>query len=119
LAAPRSPLTLRLDVSGQALNSRAAIRNLESLQHVLAERAAVEVVDVGERPELAEEDRILATPTLVRRTPAPVRKIIGDLSDIDRVLVAPEVDGTAGATGVVDSGSRALGGGVSYDLAAE
>ena len=53
---------------------------------MLADRAAFEVVDVRERPELAEEDRILATPTLVRRTPAPVRKVIGDLGEIDRVL---------------------------------
>jgi circadian clock protein KaiB len=88
-----SPLTLRLYVSGQALNSRTAIRNLESLRAVLADGAAVEVVDVRERPELAEEDRILATPTLVRRTPEPVRKIIGDLSDIGRVLNGLEIEG--------------------------
>jgi circadian clock protein KaiB len=94
LSAPHSPLTLRLYVSGQALNSRAAIRNLDSLRRALADGAAVEVVDVRERPELAEEDRILATPTLVRRTPAPVRKIIGDLSDVERVLVGLEIDGT-------------------------
>ena len=87
-----SSLTLRLYVSGQALNSRAAIRNLESLQAALADDAAVEVVDVRERPELAEEDRILATPTLVRRAPEPVRKIIGDLSDIQRVLSGLELD---------------------------
>ena len=94
MSAPHSPLTLRLYVSGQALNSRAAIRNLDSLRRALADGAAVEVVDVRERPELAEEDRILATPTLVRRTPAPVRKIIGDLSDVERVLVGLEIDGT-------------------------
>jgi circadian clock protein KaiB len=88
-----SPLTLRLYVSGQALNSRAAIRNLESLRAVLADGTAVEVVDVRERPELAEEDRILATPTLVRRTPEPMRKIIGDLSDIGRVLSGLDIEG--------------------------
>ena len=81
-----TPLSLRLYVSGQALNSRAAIRNLESLRLLLSEAAAVEIIDVRERPELAEEDRILATPTLVRREPTPVRKIIGDLSDTQRVL---------------------------------
>jgi circadian clock protein KaiB len=88
-----SPLTLRLYVSGQALNSRAAIRNLESLRGELAGEAAVEVIDVRERPELAEEDRILATPTLVRRQPPPVRKIIGDLSDIQRVLAGLDLEG--------------------------
>jgi circadian clock protein KaiB len=87
-----SPLTLRLYVSGQALNSRAAIRNLESLRAAVGDGADVEVIDVRERPELAEEDRIIATPTLVRREPRPVRKIIGDLSDIERVLVGLEID---------------------------
>lgn len=91
MAAHQTPLSLRLYVSGQALNSRTAIRNLESLRAVLAESADVEVIDVRERPELAEEDRILATPTLVRRAPQPVRKIIGDLSDIDRVLTGLEI----------------------------
>ena len=90
-----SSLTLRLYVSGQALNSRAAIRNLESLREALTEAAAVEVVDVREQPELAEQDRILATPTLVRREPPPVRKIIGDLSDTRRVLAGLELEGKA------------------------
>lgn len=85
-------LTLRLYVSGQALNSRAAIRNLESLREALDEDAVVEIVDVREQPELAEQDRIVATPTLVRRQPTPVRKIIGDLSDIDRVMAGLELD---------------------------
>lgn len=87
-----SPLTLRLYVSGHALNSRTAIRNLESLKEMLGTPAAVEVIDVRERPELAEEDRILATPTLVRREPTPVRKIIGDLSDLQRVLAGLDID---------------------------
>ena len=91
LLSQQSPLSLRLYVSGQALNSKVAIRNLETLRARLAE-AAVEVVDVREKPELAEQDRILATPTLVRREPAPVRKIIGDLSDIDRVLASLDID---------------------------
>jgi circadian clock protein KaiB len=91
LAAQGTSLTLRLYVSGQAVNSRTAIRNLEALRGELAGHAAVEIVDVRERPELAEADRILATPTLVRLEPTPVRKIIGDLSDIERVLVGLEI----------------------------
>lgn len=87
-----TPLSLRLYVSGQALNSRAAIRNLETLRAALTDAAAVEVVDVREQPELAEEDRILATPTLVRRAPAPIRKIIGDLSDTQRVLAGLDIE---------------------------
>jgi circadian clock protein KaiB len=93
-----TPLTLRLYVSGQALNSRAAIRNLETLLGLLADGTDVEVVDVRAHPELAAEDRILATPTLVRRAPTPVRKIIGDLSDTQRVLVGLEIE-CAGNTG--------------------
>jgi circadian clock protein KaiB len=85
--------SLRLYVSGQDLSSRVAIRNLEPLQAA----ASVEVVDVRERPELAEEDGILATPTLVRLRPAPVRKVVGDLSDAERVLVALELEPEATA----------------------
>lgn len=95
LSSQGSPLTLRLYVSGQALNSRAAIRNLESLRARLSGDANVEVIDVRQQPELAEQDRILATPTLVRREPEPIRKIIGDLSDIDRVLSGLELDSGA------------------------
>ena len=73
------------------MNSRTAIRNLETLRSRLNGDAAVEVIDVRERPELAEADRILATPTLVRLEPEPVRKIIGDLSDIQRVLLGLEI----------------------------
>ena len=84
-------LSLRLYVSGQALNSRAAIRNLEQLRALLDDNASVEIIDVREKPELADEDRIIATPTLVRRQPTPVRKIIGDLSDTERVLLGLEI----------------------------
>lgn len=91
----QTSLRLRLYISGQALNSKAAIRNLESLRAQLAEGTDVEIVDVREQPDLAEEDRILATPTLVRREPEPVRKIIGDLSDTSRVLAGLEVGGPA------------------------
>ena len=85
------PLSLRLYVSGQALNSRTAIRNLKALRDALKDAAEVEVVDVREHPDLAEADRILATPTLVRRSPQPVRKIIGDLSDVERVVTGLEL----------------------------
>lgn len=91
MVAQGSTLTLRLYVSGQAVNSRTAIRNLETLRAELTGDAAVEVIDVREQPELAEADRILATPTLVRLEPQPVRKIIGDLSDIQRVLLGLEI----------------------------
>lgn len=79
---------LRLYVAGQSPTSLRAIDNLQRLcdQH-LAGRHEIEVVDLVANPELATSDDILAIPTLVRRLPAPLRKIIGDLSDTERVLV--------------------------------
>ena len=78
---------LRLYVTGSTLLSTRAIENIEGLiQEELQGVYAYEIVDVLERPDLADEDGIFATPTLVRRSPAPVRKLIGDLSDRELVL---------------------------------
>jgi circadian clock protein KaiB len=78
---------LRLYVTGSTLLSTRAIENIEALiRDELHGAYACEIVDVLERPDLAEEDGIFATPTLVRRLPSPVRKLIGDLSDRDLVL---------------------------------
>jgi len=67
------------------------LRAIENLRHIceahLAGRYRIEVVDLLENPRLAAEDQILAVPTVVRRLPPPMRKIVGDLSDTDRVLV--------------------------------
>lgn len=79
---------LRLYVAGQTPRSLAAISNLHRIcdEH-LAGNCQVEVVDLLERPQLAEGDQIIAIPTLVRRLPLPMRKVIGDLSDTERTLV--------------------------------
>ena len=79
---------LRLYVAGETPRSLAAIRNLKRIcdEH-LAGRYSIEVIDLLENPQLARSDQILAIPTLVRKLPQPVRKIIGDLSKTDRVLV--------------------------------
>jgi circadian clock protein KaiB len=79
---------LRLYVAGQAPRSMHALANLKQLceQH-LAGHYEIEVIDLVERPLLARGDDILAIPTLVRRLPEPSRRIIGDLSDTDRVLI--------------------------------
>jgi circadian clock protein KaiB len=78
---------LRLYVTGTTLLSTRAIENIEALiREELAGTYICEIIDVLERPDLAEEDGIFATPTLVRRTPEPVRKLIGDLSDRELVL---------------------------------
>ncbi len=79
---------LRLYVAGQTPKSVAAFRNLKAIceQH-LAGQYAIEVIDLLEHPQLARGDQIVAIPTLVRKLPEPVRKIIGDLSNTDHVLV--------------------------------
>ena len=79
---------LRLYVAGQSPKSLRAFVNLTELcEEHLPGRHEIEVIDLMEHPELARSDDILAIPTLVRRLPAPLRKIIGDLSDTERVLV--------------------------------
>lgn len=79
---------LRLYVAGQSAKSLRAYANLKELceQH-LAGRYEIEIIDLVENPSLAGGDDILAVPTLVRRLPPPLRKVIGDLSDARRVLV--------------------------------
>lgn len=80
--------TLRLYVAGQTMKTIAAWQNLEAIcEEHLAGKYTIEVIDLLENPTLAEGDQILAVPTLVRKLPAPVRKIIGDLSNTERVLV--------------------------------
>ena len=80
---------LRLYVAGQTPKSLAAITNLKKIcdEH-LAGRHQTEVIDLLQNPQLARKDQILAIPTLVRHQPLPVRKIIGDLSDTERALIA-------------------------------
>jgi circadian clock protein KaiB len=82
------PWQLRLYVAGQTAKSLTAFANLKRLcEEHLAGRYTIEVVDLLQRPQLAEGDQIVAIPTLVRKLPQPVRKIIGDLSSSERVLV--------------------------------
>ncbi len=79
---------LRLDVAGQTPRSLLALENLRKIcdEH-LAGKYHIEVVDLLVNPQLSRDDQILAVPTLVRKLPPPLRKIIGDLSDTERVLV--------------------------------
>lgn len=79
---------LRLYVAGQTQKSLSALANLRRLcEEHLPGKYRIEVIDLLERPQLAQGDQILAIPTLVRKLPEPMRKIIGDLSNVDRVLV--------------------------------
>ena len=79
---------LRLYTAGQSPKSLAALNNLKRIcdEH-LAGRYSIEVIDLMKNPRLAKDDEIVAIPTLVRKLPAPLRKIIGDLSNEERALV--------------------------------
>ena len=79
---------LRLYTAGQTPKSLAALANLKRLcdEH-LAGRYSIEIIDLLVNPRLAKDDQIVAIPTLVRKLPEPIRKIIGDLSDTERALV--------------------------------
>jgi circadian clock protein KaiB len=84
---------LRLYITGRTSQSQRAIDNLRTLcDGELQGVYEVEVIDVLEHPALAEKEKILATPTLVKRLPEPVRKIIGDLSDREKVLLGLDVE---------------------------
>ena len=83
---------LRLYVAGQTPRSIAAFANLKQIcEEHLAGKYQIEVIDLMKSPKLAEGDQILAIPTLVRKLPEPIKKIIGDLSDTERVLVGLQI----------------------------
>ena len=85
-------LELRLYVAGQTPKSLIALRNLKKIcDEYLQGRYRLHVIDLLKSPQLAQNDQILAIPTLVRNLPQPIRKIIGDLSDTQRVLVGLNV----------------------------
>lgn len=85
---PPDTWDLRLYVTGRSAKSLRAIENLRrACEEHLAGRYRIEIVDLLENPRLAAEDQILAVPTVVRKLPAPMRKIVGDLSETDRLLV--------------------------------
>ena len=92
---------LRLYVAGQTPNSLAALNNLKKIcKEHMDEQYRIEVIDLLANPQLARGDQILAIPTLVRNLPTPIRKIIGDLSNTEKVLVGLDLrtpDTMAGA----------------------
>lgn len=83
---------LRLYVAGQTPRSITAFQNLKNIcEEYLKGKYHIEVIDLMENPTLARGDQILAVPTLVRKLPQPIRKIIGDLSNTERVLVGLDI----------------------------
>jgi circadian clock protein KaiB len=88
LASDPETFVLRLYIAGQTPRCLRAFENLKRIcEEHLANRYRIEMVDLLENPQLARGDQILAVPTLVRRLPEPMKKIIGDLSNAERVLV--------------------------------
>jgi len=80
--------TLKLYVAGQTPRSTAAFENLKRLcEERLSGHYSIEVIDLLKNPRLAKDDQILAIPTVVRKLPPPLRRVIGDLSNADRVLI--------------------------------
>jgi circadian clock protein KaiB len=78
---------LKLFVTGQTPRSRWAIKNLRRIcEDVLENRYDLDIIDVLERPQLAEKEKVIATPTLIKELPRPSRRIIGDLSDSEKIL---------------------------------
>ena len=83
---------LRLYVAGRTSKAEVAIANLRRIcEEELRGEYDLEVIDVLEQPQLAEDEKILATPTLIKLLPLPLRRVIGDLSDRDKVLLGLEV----------------------------
>lgn len=86
--------TLRLYVAGQTPRSLSAFANLKKMcEEHLPGRYRIEVIDLLQQPALGAKDQIVALPTLIRRLPEPVRRVLGDLSNMDRVRLAIELFG--------------------------
>src|SRR4051812_30789972 len=89
---PLSKYVLKLYVAGANARTERAVANLRRIcEQELANLYELEIVDVLENPQVAEDDRILATPTLIKQLPPPLRRVVGDLSDKEKVLFGLEV----------------------------
>ena len=83
---------LKLYITGHTQKSKQAIENLRDLcETELGSQYELIIVDILERPQLAEDDKILATPTLIKELPPPLKRIIGDLSDTEKVLLGLDI----------------------------
>lgn len=89
---------LRLYVAGQTPKSMAALQNLTRVcEEHLSGRYRIEVIDLHQNPKLAKQDEIVAIPTLVRKLPDPIRRVIGDLSNVERTLVGLQLRPVGGS----------------------
>jgi circadian clock protein KaiB len=87
VASFRGAYALTLFVTGRSTRSERAVANLRRICARLGSRCELTIVDVLDRPELAEREKVLATPTVIRNRPLPRRRIIGDLSDAEKVVL--------------------------------
>ncbi len=84
--------TLKLYICGQTANAQTAVANLRAVcEQELDNQYEIVVIDILEHPQLAEDEKILATPTLVKQLPLPLRRVIGDLSDKEKVLFGLDI----------------------------
>ena len=84
---------LKLYITGDTANSRAAIKNLNGiLEKEIRDLYTLEIIDVLERPDMAEQDRVMATPTLMKISPAPAKRIVSDFSDWEKVRLGLELN---------------------------
>jgi circadian clock protein KaiB len=96
LGAPMERYVIKLYVTGQTPRAQTAIANLRRIcEQELGGRYELQVIDVLQRPQLAEDEKILATPMVVKELPPPIRRIIGDLSDTERVLLGLDLRSSA------------------------
>lgn len=99
---------LKLYVTGTSPRTQIAIENLNRIcKQDLDGRYELEIIDVLEHPQRAEDEKILATPTLIKQLPPPLRRVIGDLSDKDKVLLGLEVRPGSPSTPSLDARSEA------------
>jgi len=95
-----SKYKLKLYITGRTPTSERALENIQRIcNEELAGRYSLEVIDVLESPQLAEDERIIATPTLTKELPPPLRRVIGDLSDTSKVLLGLDVRSLDGDSG--------------------
>ena len=86
--APKEKYVLRLYVTGMTPKSTRAVQNIKKIcDEALHGRCDLEVIDIYQRPVLAQGEQIIATPTLVKKLPLPLRRFIGDLSDMERIIL--------------------------------
>ena len=122
--APRKTYILKLYVAGNTANSMRALKTLRNILDTEFQGVyALKVIDVLQNPQLAEEDKILATPTLAKILPPPVRRIIGDLSDREKVLIGLDLlyeelnEEAFGSSSDYDSAELSPGGASSHSRA--